>query len=144
MYSVNTTYTCVSPVTGLTALDSTNLSVTFTAPSSGSVLVRLTAQCEGGTTGEFVWFGLTSTTASPGTLVGVVGLVWVAPSSTAADNRDMCTMEQIITGLSGSYTWYFAAMGNGTNVVAGSVVTNTGTGEQAPIVMEIVADRHSS
>lgn len=138
------TYTLVAIGTGLTALDTTNLLVTFTAPPNGNVLVRLSAFAQGGATAaDNVLFGVVSSTGSPGTLVGVGGLVFSSPVATAVDDEAAVSTEQIITGLTAgtAYTWYFA----GAYVTAagkvlaqgGSTVTTSATG--CPATMSVWA-----
>ena len=140
-----TTYTLVSIATGVTALDATNLSVTFVAPPSGDVLVRLTALAQGdNVVGDKVLFAVVSSTSSPGTLVGVVGLVYTSVVTAAAtDDEGLVTMEQVITGLSPgtSYTWYFAGAyvtAAGKVIVQGGA-SNTTTPTGAPAVMSVFA-----
>lgn len=143
--SAATTYTPVALSTGLTALDTTNLKATFIAPPSGAVMVTLSALASGSTTaGNALYWGLVSTTSSPGTLVGVNALVYVNPTTTAGDNVGMQTMTQLVTGLTAgtSYTWYFAAATTTTGHVhiiaqGGAAVTTAATG--APAFIEIYA-----
>jgi hypothetical protein len=142
--STVTTYTLVAVATGLTALDSTNLKVVFIAPPSGNVMVELQGFCKGGAgAATSVIFGITSTTASPGTVVGVTGLVWLSPTATAADNGTLANMTQLITGLTpgASLTWYFAATDSGTAATilaqGPTVATTVPTG--APAVIAVYA-----
>jgi hypothetical protein len=139
-----TTYTLKASSTGLSALDTTNLKVVFTAPSTGAVMVKCQGWVKGGAAAATsVMFGVVSTTGSPGTLVGISGLVSLTPTTTAADNGELGVLSQIITGLTAgaSYTWYFAASYSGTasTVLAqgGTGVTTVPTG--APAVMEVWA-----
>ena len=81
-------YTLVNITTGVTALDSTNLSVTFTGPPSGFVRVHLGAMVEGHqVAGDGIVFAVVSSTGSPGTLVGVTGIVYKSPSNNGLDRR---------------------------------------------------------
>lgn len=136
------TYTPVIITTGLTAIDSTNLKVVFVAPPSGSVRVKLQAFVVfSGTTAAAtaVYFGVVSSTGSPGTLVGVNQRVYVSPTTTPADDSQMCTAEQVISGLTPgtTYTWYFAAAAGATTAriipQGGSANTTAATGGPAMI-----------
>ena len=136
-YSMNTS--------GFVALDPTNLSVTFVAPPSGDVKVRLQAFVKGAAAAaKSTAFAVVSTTASPGTLVGVTGLVDLTPTATAGDNGVICSMDQIITGLSPrtSYTWYFAAMCTATTpptIIPQGGTANNALPTGAPAVIEVIA-----
>jgi hypothetical protein len=137
-------YTLVVATTGLTALDSTNLKVTFVAPASGAVKVRLQGFVQGpAAAGTKTIFGIVSTTASPGTVVGVTGLVNLSPTATATYDGVICTMEQTITGLTPgtSYTWYFAGMYSGTasKVIPQGATAQTTVPTGAPASMEVWA-----
>jgi hypothetical protein len=140
-----TTYTIVAAATGVTALDTTNLVVTFIAPPSGSVEVEMIGMVEGTTTaGKFVYFAVVSTTSSPGTLVGVVGLVYSTPTTTALDDESTVVMKELITGLTpgNSYTWYFAAStttASTCKVLAQGGTTNTATPTGAPAAITVRA-----
>ncbi len=138
------TYTPVNITTGVTALDSTNLVVTFIAPPSGAVIVKLQAWCEtGAAAADKHIFAVVSSTSSPGTLVGVSGLAANSPTATLADNQVLASMEQLITGLTpgSSYTWYFAAA---YVTAAGSIFaqggsTNTTSVTGGPALMTVIA-----
>lgn len=138
------TYSPVAAATGLTALDSTNLAVTFKVPASGSVLVRLTGWVTGpAAAATSTIFGVTSTTASPGTVVGVTALAGVSPTATAADNGDLSVATILVTGLTAtaSLTWYFAASFSGTqsSIVAQGATAATTVPTGAPAVIEVWA-----
>lgn len=138
-----TTYTLVASATGITRLDATNLVVTFTVPASGQVYATLGGFVKGGAAAATsTVFGIVSTTTSPGTVVGVLGLVNLTPTGTAADNGTFCTMTQLVTGLtpSASLTWYFGAMYNGTasSVLAQGTTSQTTVPTGAPAFMEIL------
>ncbi len=138
------TYNLVAAATGLTALDTTNLAVTFKAPTSGAVLVRLTAFSQGGAAaGTSIVFGVVSTSSSPGTVVGVTELANLTPTATAADNGEIGVCTQIVSGLTAatSYTWYFAGMYSGTasKVVAHGSTSATAVPTGAPAVIEVWA-----
>ena len=140
------TYTLVNITTGVTALDSTNLVVTFIAPPSGNVMVKLQGWCEGGAAAtDKVIFAVVSTTGSPGTLApgSVTGLAYSSPTGTLADNQGLATMEQLIMGLTpgSSYTWYFAAAyGTGAaSIFAQGGTANTTSVTGAPALIEVRA-----
>ena len=131
--------------TGLTALDTTHLVVTFIAPPSGAVKVLVQGLCKGSVAAKSIGIGLVNTTSSPGTLVpgSVIGLGYESVA-TPADLGTVMNMVQIVTGLTPgtSYTWYFAAMcttATDSTIVAqgGTSVTTMPTG--APAIMEVWA-----
>lgn len=79
-------------------LDATNMAVTFTAPSSGKVLVRLTAQATTNNTAAQYWWGLREST----TLIAI-GV------ATYGNIQGVRTQEFVLTGLSaGSHTYKWA------------------------------------
>lgn len=131
------------PGDDLTAIDSTNLSITFTAPASGAVIVRLQGFVQANISSAVVntVFGIVSSTGTPGTLVGVSGLVYVDPSGAVSFIGQLCVMSQLITGLSGRYTWYFAQSNNSSgspnsvNMQGGTANTTVPTG--APALIEV-------
>jgi hypothetical protein len=133
----------MAAATGLTFLNA-NLVTTFEAPASGNVLVRMSAFCYGGAAASTsVIFGIVSSTASPGTLVGTSGLAWRTP--TAIPNADGAynSMPILVTGLTAgtSYTWYFAASYSGTqpSIIAQGGSTNTTVPTGAPAIIEVYA-----
>ena len=139
-----TTYTLVAAATGVTALDTTNLKVNFVGPPSGKVLVKLTALVEGTTAAtKFVYFAVVSSTGSPGTLVGVVALVYSTPTTTALNDESSVTTEQLISVTAGiSYTWYFAASTTTTStckVLAQGGTANTSTPTGGPATISVWA-----
>ena len=141
--STATTYNAIVNITtGVTALDATNLFVTFPGPPSGSVLVKLTAFCHGLAAADKTIFAVLSSTASPGTLVGTSALAYLAPAATGNDNA-IATTVHLITGLTAgtTYTWYFgAAYVTGQNtIIAQGGNTNTASPTGAPAVMEVWA-----
>lgn len=117
--------------TSLADLDATNAVVTFTAPSSGNVLIRLTAVvAPPQTAGGYVSWGLRESTTD---IEGAVGesIAARAAAATTVEYRS-ASMVWVRTGLtpSSSYTYKW------------SWATSTGTGNQkanasAPSVMEV-------
>lgn len=85
----------------MTALDTTNLRLTFTAPGSGAVLVRQRANLTGATTFAQVLLGVLegATVIGRGDPVGGLKTTAVATAQLAQES------EFVVTGLSGSHTW---------------------------------------
>jgi hypothetical protein len=147
-----TTADAATPIVSSTGLTSLNFTtgvdqpITFTVPTSGSVLVRMTCFVKGGAAaGTSVVLGITSNahTSSPGTVVGSTGLVYLTPTATAADNGSNVCYAQVVTGLTAATltTWYPAAMYSGT---APSIIAQGPTGQTtvptgAPFIMEVWA-----
>lgn len=137
-------YTLVNITTGVTALDTTNLAVTFVAPLSGNVKVTVGGSIlPGAAAGDKVYFAVVSSTGSPGTLVGGVCYALASAVATAADDVVYVVVPQLITGLTAgsTYTWYFAAAyGTGAaSVVAQAGSTNTTAATGAPAFIEVNA-----
>jgi hypothetical protein len=112
------TYTTSSAT--LADVDATNLKVTFTAPASGNVLVRLT--CNGHpSSGNYMQWGLRESTTDLGTAVRA--------SDTTTD-WVLSTVAVYLTGVSAgshTYKWSFASS-------SGTATLHTGIG---PAVMEV-------
>lgn len=115
------------PTTGttLTAVDATNLSVTFTAPASGKVLVRLSSTgYANATTSHLMW----------GVLDSGGAVVYAASYVTQSASQQAHHRSFLVTGLtaSASYTYRFAH--------ARSAATNGSTrygGNDGPAVIEV-------
>lgn len=123
----STSYTTSGTANTVTALDTTNLTLTFTAPSSGSVLVRLTGFSSAGI--ATYWCVVTHlTTTVVGSLAAVVG----------AGARSVALLITGLTpGASVSYDWGAAstsASTTGVLVAMGTVTPGTSAG---PAVMEV-------
>lgn len=102
MYDPGTAVNAVcTSLTAMTALDTTNLRLTFTAPASGKVLVRLRGVLHGATTYPVILLGvLDSTTVRARTApIGALKTTAVSTAQIAVEGQS------IVTGLSGSYTW---------------------------------------
>jgi hypothetical protein len=88
----------------MTALDTTNLRITFTAPSNGSVSARLKGQTHGGTAGvgPGMYLGVLDGATVKGRLCPVTGSAEAA--ATTQNTREAIF---VVTGLtpSSSYTW---------------------------------------
>jgi hypothetical protein len=89
----------------MTALDATNLAVTFTAPANGVVMVRLKGQTSGATTFPRILLGV----LDGGTLKGRGAPVGMIPTGVAAASMGQETCF-LVTGLTpgSSYTWKMA------------------------------------
>ena len=141
------TATIVVSSTGLTSINFTtgvDQGITFTVPASGRVLFTMNAFLKGGAAaGTSTVFGITNQvhTTSPGTVVGLLGLVNLTPTATAADNGQICTMSQVVTGLTAaqSLTWYGAAMfsGTATSIIAQGTTSQTTVPTGAPYVLTV-------
>lgn len=89
----------------MTALDTTNLRITFTAPTSGNVLVTMQGVLEGGTGIPSLQFGVLDAATVRGRVAPVGGSADVA--ATAATSHVPYRSEAVVTGLTpgNSYTW---------------------------------------
>lgn len=90
-----------SSLLALTALDTTNLRLTFTAPASGNVLVRIRVPVAGNATSPMLLFGV---------LEGSTVIARQAPMSgagaSATSTRNTLESSFVVTGVSaGSHTW---------------------------------------
>jgi hypothetical protein len=115
--------------TSLADVDSTNLAVTFTAPASGNILVRLCAYADETTNGEFYWGIRESTTNVTGSIGRII--------RTTTD-AGFVTYSFYLPGISaGSHTYkWSAAVSTGT----GRIIMQDGTaGTWAPGLMEVWA-----
>jgi hypothetical protein len=86
----------------MTAIDTTNLRITFTAPASGNVLVRMRGVLHGATTYAQILFGVleSSTVQGRGDPIGGLKTTALATAQLAQES------EFIVTGLgAGSHTW---------------------------------------
>lgn len=90
-----------SALLAMTAFDTTNLRVTFTAPANGSVLVRMRTTLSGATTFPTILLGILSgaTVIARQSPVGALGGTALA---TTGVTQEVCFT---VTGLSGSQTW---------------------------------------
>jgi hypothetical protein len=126
--SVATDYPVSSQAT-LIDVDATNLAVTFTAPASGNVLVRLTAYCYVNATGARLDWGVRE------------GSTNVAPRALAVTSStvEVCVSRAfLITGLSaGSHTfkWAFSC----TSASGGSIRVSDTAGDYGQGAMEVWA-----
>lgn len=105
----------------MTAIDTTNLRLTFTAPPNGAVLVRLRGAVSGAVTSPAMLWGVIENSPSAGTLRGRMAPL-VGRTGGAANQETACSVEYVVTGLTpgNSYTWD-AAYGVETGV-ASSVI----------------------
>jgi len=97
--------TAVSKVTtaalAMTALDTTNLRITFTAPASGKVMVKLRGVLHGATTYPQILLGVMSGAA----IVGRSAPIGALKTTAVATAQLAVEAQFIVTGLSGSQTW---------------------------------------
>ena len=99
----------------MTPLDTANLRVTFTAPASGRVLVRLQGTLHGATTFPQVLLGVMNGTAVAGRVAPRVTLGGTAVATTFAVAEGLFVVSGLTAG--NSYTWD-AAYGVETAVAA--------------------------
>ncbi len=85
----------------MTAVDTTNLRLTFTAPANGSVLVRLRCVESGATTFPDILLGVMSGSTVVARQAPVGALGGTAAATTGVTQEACFT----VTGLSGSQTW---------------------------------------
>src|SRR6266550_4455059 len=87
----------------MTALDTTNLRVTFTAPANGSVLVRMLGTIHGATTLPNIFLGV----LDGATIRGRVIQPRTLAGASLATTRVPCDCSFVVTGLTAgtSYTW---------------------------------------
>lgn len=124
----------------MTALDTTNLRLTFTAPSNGSVLVRMRCVLFGATTVPQILLGVLDGSTVKARQAPIFASGIQASSATAHYG---CTATMVITGLTAgtSYTWD-AAYGvevvvAGTNIKYGGPNDNTTSNAWGAFVYEI-------
>lgn len=87
----------------MTAIDTTNLRITFTAPASGNVMVRLRAPVHGATTFPQILLGVMSGSSVVGRAAGIGALKTTAVATAQLVNE----AQFVVTGLTSgnSYTW---------------------------------------
>jgi hypothetical protein len=134
-----TTYNLTT--SGFAPLDTTNLANTFIAPSSGRVLIRLSAFVNDAGA-EAVWFGLIN--ASGGAVIGPTSS---AMTSSFSGKQFTTTTTHLVTGLTpgASYTFYFAvcasALTSTPTIVAGtaggSTTVNPSSTSVGPATIEV-------
>lgn len=101
----------------ITALDTTNLRITFTAPASGNVHIRLQGVIEGATTFPQVLLGV----LEGATVVGRSAPIGGLKTTALATGQLAIQAEFVITGLSAGSHTYDAAYGVETAVAATSL-----------------------
>jgi hypothetical protein len=87
----------------MTAMDTTNLSVTFTAPPNGSVLVRIRGVVSGATTMPTILFGVLQSTTVIARQSPIGGLGGTALATTGVTQETLFTVTGLTAGT--SYTW---------------------------------------
>jgi hypothetical protein len=125
-------------VTGatLTAFDTTNLTIPFTAPLSGNVLLRATCEMDNGTTGQIAnlgWFLHGSST--------VVGTIAVMKLQALSNNSVQVCKAWLITGLTPGASLQYDLMGanntGGTVSIFASGPTAASSTDGGPAVLEV-------
>ena len=119
----------------LADVDATNMAVTFTAPASGNILVRLTAYCDIAAAAAAP-FGRWSLRESTSDIAGAGGSVIRAHSATVgADNTASVVFKLTgVTGGSHTYKWSYAVTDNATLF---RILVGAGGNDQPPAVMEV-------
>jgi hypothetical protein len=102
----------------MTALDTTNLRITFTAPASGNVLVRLRCTCIRSTTIPVILLGV----LDGSTVKGRQSPIGAAAGTNLATTQSNQEASFVVTGLtpSSSYTWDAAYGVEDPNATAGA------------------------
>lgn len=90
-----------SALLAMTAFDTTNLRLTFTAPANGAVLVRIRTNLSGATTMPQVLLGV----LSGASVVGRISPIGAIPGTAVATTNNTQEALFLVTGLSGSQTW---------------------------------------
>jgi hypothetical protein len=87
----------------MTAIDTSNLRITFTAPASGNVLVRMRAPLHGATTFPQILFGVLDGSTVRARTAPIGGLKTTAVATAQLASEGQC----VVTGLTpgSSYTW---------------------------------------
>lgn len=116
------------PTTSLAAVDSTNLTISFTAPSSGKVLVRLSAdgQADTSASDNIMSWGL----VTHGTTTQQGNLYSTSQTLSGANMRIRITTTIYVTGLTGGtayqFDWAYLATGTGCHMRYGGASGNEG------------------
>jgi hypothetical protein len=139
-YAPGTRSTYTSNSTTLAAMDAANLTVSFTAPASGAVLVRLSAWVDAPSTAVQVVFGLTDHTTTT-TLYGsqMYVMATTAPGAYSVPQR----ITGLTPGTAYQMDWALASNTGSSTVsvfvrgITGTTATTTNIG--SPAVMEVWA-----
>lgn len=110
-------------------VDSTNLSVAFTVPQSGVVLVRFVARCKSAATTSWLRWNVRESTSDLGTAQGVTR------HSVAGYHAADCIISGLTPNASKTYKWGFASSDNATTVT----MYAGGSADEGPAVMEVWA-----
>jgi hypothetical protein len=133
-----------SPTTSVSAVDSTNLTISFTAPASGRVMVVLTgiAKTSNNTNGD--WMDWCVVTHGTTTVQGSIGhaVQQVSQAGGGVYGYYSISVRIYITGLtpgaSLQYDWGYITSATGASAT-GIQVGNDGTNDHSPAIMEIYA-----
>jgi uncharacterized protein (UPF0333 family) len=114
--------------TSMADVDATNMIVTFTAPASGKILVRLNAFADETSVGEFYWGLRESSSDISGSITRII-------RETGSDRY--VSMPIYLTGVSaGSHTYkWSAAVSTGTSRII--IQDGSATGKWGPAIMEV-------
>lgn len=96
-----------SSLLAMTAFDTTNARITFTAPASGRVLVRIRCAIEGATTFPQILLGV----LEGATVVGRQAPMCVVGATALATTRLVCEALFVVTGIGAGSHVYDAAYG---------------------------------
>lgn len=129
-----------SSLLAMTALDTTNLRITFTAPASGNVLVRLRTCVVGGTSYPQILLGVLESSTVVGRGLPIGGLATAAGATLPMTQE----AEFLITGLSAGSHTYDAAYGvevvvASTNIKYGGPNDNSGNDAWGGFLFEVWA-----
>lgn len=134
VYAPATLATYFASSTSFTAIDTTNMTVSFTAPQSGRVLVRLTAMMWLSTTASPLVWGLLLHRTS--TVVGATSMIGTGAASEQGPYSVVLPVSGLTPGTSYQYDWAFATKTSGDTaqtVAQGS----SAAGSYSPAVMEV-------
>lgn len=131
-YTAMTTYTTTS--TTLVSIDSTNLTITFRAPPSGNVLIRLEATIENQISGDKVAWALIDHVGL--TQQGSAGIA--SPSNTNGIRPLTILVTGLTSGTSYQYDWAWAVSA-GTAQMTVQPVVSPWTNVSSPATMEVWA-----
>lgn len=135
-YGPSSTATIYTPSsTAYVDVDATNMAITFTAPASGNILVRMSSWADAAATGEGYW-GLRESTSN---LAGSMGNVLRA--QTPGDEA-FVSYVVYLTGVgagSHTYKWSFAADTNASGRTRIILADGSAVTKFAPAIMEVWA-----
>lgn len=135
-YAPATTQTKTVTGNTLVAVDTTNLTVTFTAPASGAVFVELTGVVNLSSAGNNAWWGV----ATHNTVTALGGLVAVAQGVNSINATARIYISGLTSGTSYQYDWIYAATTGITQTLTCRGATTTATiGSGGPAIMRVLS-----